>query len=353
MSLIVAEAWGPEGFGVYSIRVEPEHWEFVSRASGAARHVACTGFVDVHIHGAFGNDFMSASPEAMLDLNHRLWELGYEAWLPTTVTASCADVLRALDVLPSLPMVRGFHLEGPFISKVFPGAQPPEWIVDDWPLAGMAWEWRRVLDDPRLRVITLAPENRGALDWIARLSRRGVIVSMGHTNATFDEAHAAVEAGATHSTHTFNAMRGLHHREAGMLGLALMDDRVNAELIYDRLHVSTAAARLLLRTKPLASLIAVSDSTKATGLSEGATLDMWGHPCVVGKGDVRLQSNGALAGSCITLADAFRNLLNDFGPEVAIAMCSRNPARILGVGLRRMLVFDRDGSMVATSMRAS
>jgi len=353
MSLIVAEAWGPEGFGVYSMRVEPDHWEFVSRTDGPARHVASTGFVDVHIHGAFGIDFMSASPEAMLELNHRLWELGYEAWLPTTVTASCADVLRALKSLPSLPMVRGFHLEGPFISKVFPGAQPPEWIVDQWPLTGAAWEWNQVLEDPRLRLITLAPENRGALPWVEKLSRSGVIVSMGHTNATFQEASTAVAAGARHATHTFNAMRGLHHREAGMLGSALVDDRVHTELIYDRLHVSTPAARLLVQTKPLATLIAVSDSTKATGLPEGTTLDMWGHPCVVGKGDVRLQSNGALAGSCITLADAFRNLLADFGPEIAIAMCSRNPARILGVGPRRMLVFDREGTLEATSMRAS
>lgn len=244
-------------------------------------------------------------------------------------------------------------MEGPFISKVFPGAQPPEWIVDEWPLTSAAWEWKQVLEDPRLRLITLAPENHGALPWVERLARTGVIVSMGHTNATYSEASAAVDAGARHATHTFNAMRGLHHREAGVLGLALTEERVNTELVYDRLHVSTPAARLLVKAKPLSNLVAVSDSTQATGLPEGTRLDMWGNPCVVGKGNVRLESNGALAGSCITLADAFRNLLADFGPEVAIAMCSRNPARMLGVGLRRLLIFDRDGAMTDTVMRAS
>jgi N-acetylglucosamine-6-phosphate deacetylase len=152
---------------------------------------------------------------------------------------------------------------------------------------------------------------------------------MGHTNATYDEARHGFEFGASHTTHTFNAMRALHHREAGTVGYALSNDALATELIYDRLHVSEDAARLLFKCKPADKVIAVSDSTMATGMAPGKRFKMWGLDCVTGRKEVRLES-GALAGSAITLLDAFRNLHEDFGPETAIRACCLNPRLSMG-----------------------
>jgi N-acetylglucosamine-6-phosphate deacetylase len=287
------------------------------------------GFVDLHIHGGFGVDFMTATPDEMVYLCARLAEEGYEAWLPTTITASLPDVLQALAHLPRHSMIPGFHLEGPFISPDYPGAQPPDAILSpDLAVAG----WDEVWTHPLLRLVTLAPERPGALDLIRRLSARGVRASMGHTAASFAQATAGVEAGVCHATHTYNAMKGLHHREAGALGCALSDDRVLAELIYDRVHVSPAAASVLLKAKGLKRVAAVSDSTMASGMAPGTEFEVWGHTMITAEGEVRLKSNGALAGSAITLRQAFRNLGQDFGIEAAVMACSVNPRRALGMG---------------------
>jgi len=263
----------------------------------------------------------------MLTLCSKLADLGYEAFLPTTVTASAADVIKAISNLPNSPMIAGFHLEGPFISPVYPGAQPKESIVDA-PISPS--EWDVVLDDPRLKVITMAPERPGALAMIQRLSKRGVRVSMGHTNATFAEAEAGFRAGAMHTTHTYNAMRSLHHREPGLVGYVMSNDEIYSELIYDRLHVKRGAAEVLLRTKSNNRVIAVSDSVMAAGLPAGQTIKMWNLDVVVGDHEVRL-TDGTLAGSGITLLDAFRNLADDFGQETAIKLCSINPRRAIGL----------------------
>ncbi len=197
-------------------------------------------------------------------------------------------------------------------------------------------------------MITLAPEVPHALELIARLTERGVVVSMGHTNATYDEARFGFEFGARHTTHTFNAMRPLHHREAGVLGYALQQDAMACEIIYDRKHVSRQAASLLLKVKPEDKVIAVSDSTKATGLPAGQEIMMWGHKCVTGRDEVRLASNGALAGSAITLLESFKYLAEDFGVETAIRCCSINPRKALRMSgpPRVYAVFDKDLRLV-------
>lgn len=317
-------ALGPNGLGSYAL--DPETRTLVP-ADGSPENLLIPGFVDVHIHGAFGVDFMSAEREDLLRMLRGLEKHGYEALLPTTVTASAADVKRALANLPEDPMVLGFHLEGPFISPKFPGAQPPNAIVA--PPEGPS-EWDEILDDSRMRLITLAPEIPGATRLVERLHGRGVIVSMGHTNATYAESATGHAAGVTHSTHTYNAMRPLHHREAGTVGFCLNEDGMACEIIYDRLHVSPEAAAVLIRCKPQDKLIAVSDSTLASGIPAGQTIRMWGLEAIVGQGQVRLP-DGTLAGSAITLLDAFRNLHADFGPEIAIRACSINPRLELGM----------------------
>lgn len=326
---------GPHGFGTYLVSWQNEA-QF-ERVEMTASHLLVPGFVDLHFHGAYGLDFMTASSTDLHFLAGKLAKEGYEAVLPTTVTASFDSVTQAITALPEDPMFPGFHLEGPFISPLFPGAQPKEFIVD--PPAGPS-EWDEVFDDPRLRAITLAAEHPHALPLITRLMTRGVIVSQGHSAATFSEARAGFECGAFHATHFFNAMRPFHHREAGLVGYGLTNPGLNVEVIYDRKHVSNDAMKLLIQCKPVEAIFAVSDSSAATRLRPGTSLDLWGQRAVVERDSVRL-ADGTLAGSTITLLDAFRNLAQDFGEELAILACSINPRRALKLGPpRRYLEFD-------------
>jgi N-acetylglucosamine-6-phosphate deacetylase len=318
---------GPEGLGPYRV-IWGATGPNLTPATRAAPHYLVPGFVDLHIHGAFGIDFMTADLAHTAHLADLLWNVGYEGFLPTTVTGSAADVSKAVANLPAHRSVLGFHLEGPFISPSFPGAQPAEKIVT--PPVGPS-EWDPILEHPSLRLVTLAPEIPRGLELATRLLKRGVRVNMGHTNATYEEARRGYEFGVSGSTHTYNAMRGLHHREAGALGYLLRNDDLFAEIIYDRIHVCRDAADLLFKVKPSSRVVAVSDGTMASGLEPGTKLNMWGIDVVVGVGDVRLASNQALAGSAITLADAFRNLAQDFGPEVAIRLCCLNPRSYLGM----------------------
>lgn len=320
----VYDTIGPKGFGAYEIDWKANTW---TRVSAPPRGLLIPGFVDIHIHGGFGIDFMSASKEDILVLCSKLEKQGYESFLPTTVTASPEAISQALSNLPEHPMIAGFHLEGPFISSSYPGAQPQDAIADI-PVGASPWD--EILDDPRLKLVTLAPEKPNALDLILRLMKRKVVVSMGHTNATYDEARHGFEFGAHSATHTFNAMRPLHHREAGTVGYVLNNDAMFAELIYDRHHVCEDAAKLLFKCKPKDKVVAVSDSTMATGMPLGKKLDMWGLKVITDRKEVRLVENGALAGSAITLLDAFQNIHDDFGAETAIRACCINPRLSLG-----------------------
>jgi len=329
---------GPDGFGSYEI--DPTR-SSLSRVDGPADTLVVPGFVDIHTHGAFGIDFMSAETAQIATLCEKLREVGYEGFLPTTVTASAADVKRAVSVLPDHPMILGFHLEGPFISTCFPGAQPQSSIVD--PPIDIS-DWDAILSDPRLKLITMAPERPGALDLIRRLRALGVRISMGHTDATYLQADQGFQAGADHTTHTFNAMRPLHHREAGTVGYALCNDEIYSELIYDRQHVCREAAEVFFRCKPADRVVAVSDSTMAAGMAAGQTVKMWGLECVVGDRQVRLK-DGTLAGSAITLLDAFRNLHADFGPETAIRACCLNPRRSISYNAPPTLSIEFDKNL--------
>jgi|CXWL01.1.fsa_nt_gi N-acetylglucosamine-6-phosphate deacetylase len=323
----IAEAIGPDGFGAYFVDWSSGAPEF-AKVSLAADMILVPGFIDIHIHGAYGMDFMSATADDLIALADKLGNCGYEGFLPTTVAASAREVSSAIESLPDHPMILGFHLEGPFISPEFPGAQPQQSIIDP-PLIESEWDY--ILDHPKLRIVTLAPERPNALALIARLQKRGVIVSIGHSDATYDEARFGYEFGATHITHTFNAMRRFHHREAGVTGYAFKNPALECELIYDRIHVCKESADILLRFKGQESVIAVSDSSAATGLAKGTNLEMWGQQVETGTKCVYLAGTLTLAGSGITLLDSFQNLAEDFGIETATRLCSINPRRALGI----------------------
>jgi len=319
-------AFGTSGFGAYQIT--PSSNSLVLEPTNIRpTSILAPGFVDIHIHGGFGIDFMTSDTQGIESLLEKLGQCGYEHLIPTTVTASASAIREALAKLPESPMILGFHLEGPFVNPIMAGAQPKDFIINP---PENASEWDAILDEPRLRVVTLAPELPGSLKLIQRLATRGVRVGIGHTNATYRECSEAQKAGATHTTHTFNAMRQFHHREAGTVGFALLKTDFPAELIYDRLHVCKEAASVLIKNKSADAILAVSDGTMASGMKSGSRLQMWGLDCMVGNRDVRLL-DGTLAGSAITLLDAFQTLMEDFGPEIAIRSTSLNPRKLLGI----------------------
>ena len=324
---MIAAAFGPNGYGTYQltwgekgpsfepVSCKPEVW-------------VIPGFIDIHFHGAFGIDLMSASSKEILRLCLKLEEEGYEGFLVTTITSTPNQVSSMIENLPDHPMILGVHLEGPFISKLYPGAQPAGAILD--PLQAGS-EWENIFSYPNLRLITFAPELSGSLELIQKMKTKGVLMSMGHTNATYEEAEKAYTYGATHITHMFNGMKNFHHRDPGIVGYALCNPLLNLELIYDRHHVSTQAVKLLLQNRSIETLIGISDSTMATGLPDGSHFMMWGQPCQVEKGKVYLEKQKILAGSAINMLTAYRYFAEDFGDEVAVQICCYNPRRALGI----------------------
>lgn len=294
------------------------------------------GFIDIHVHGGFGSDFMNASRESFDTITRFHASQGTTAMLATTMTASkeaIESVLQAAADYRKAEMpyaaLLGVHLEGPFISEKWPGAQNPAFIEDpqlDW-LRRWNETWPQVI-----RLLTLAPEKAGAIETIQWLSEQGIIAACGHTDAVYDELIAAADAGLSHAVHTYNAMRGLHHREPGTLGAVLTDDRIHAELIADGEHVHPAAIRLLLAAKPADKVILITDAIASAGMPDG-DYELGGLAVVVKQGTARLREGNALAGSSLTMINAVRFMLNN--TDLAITdvsrMASGNAARELGI----------------------
>jgi N-acetylglucosamine-6-phosphate deacetylase len=336
--------------------------ENISIPAGARRHDAggltvAPGFVDVHIHGAGGHDVMEGTPEALEAVASTVARHGTTSLVATTVTASAEHTCRAVAGIaqwiesqrelpthhaPQAEML-GVHFEGPFISTARRGVHPPEWIVP--PSTELL---QRFTDAARGtgRILTLAPEVPGALELISAARQAGLIVSLGHTDASYGEAMNAIEQGARHAAHVFNAMRPFEHRETGVIGAVLTSPAVTAELIADGVHVDAAAMQLLLSAKGPRRVILVSDGTSATGMPDGTyrlgTFD------VTVTGGVCRSAEGKLAGSTLTLDRALRNIVA-LGVTLAdaLAMLTSNPARLLGIERRKgALVAGADADLV-------
>ncbi|MEK6990057.1 N-acetylglucosamine-6-phosphate deacetylase [Paenibacillus sp. FSL K6-1566] len=304
------------------------------------------GFIDIHVHGGNREDFMDSSKEVLDKITSFHSSQGTTAMLATTMTAPKADIDRVLHDVQNyrnqeMPYTRleGVHLEGPFISPKWPGAQNPEHIV----LANIEWLEEWVSTYPGLvRQVTLAPEREGALEAVKWLSSHGIVAALGHTDATYEEVEAAVEAGLSHGVHTFNAMTGLHHRKPGVVGAMLSDDRLSCEIIADGIHVHPAAMRILARVKPQDKLILITDAMSAAGMPDGE-YTIGDLPVVVEDGIATLKSNrNSLAGSTLTMIKGFQLLVREVGLslEQASLAASTNPARKIGID-------DRTGSLEA------
>ncbi|MEC0203573.1 N-acetylglucosamine-6-phosphate deacetylase [Paenibacillus lautus] len=295
------------------------------------------GFIDIHVHGGNGEDFMDATKDVLDKITSFHSSQGTTAMLATTMTAPKAAIDHVLQEVndyrnQNMPYTRlvGVHLEGPFISPKWPGAQNPEHIVH----ANIDWleEWVSTYPD-LVRQVTLAPEREGALEAIAWLNNHGIVAALGHTDATYEEVEAAVEAGLSHGVHTFNAMTGLHHRKPGVVGAMLSDDRLSCEIIADGIHVHPAAIRILARMKQDGNLILITDAMSATGMA-GGEYTLGDLPVVVENGIATLKSNrDSLAGSTLTMIKGFQLLVREVGLSIeqASRVASINPATKIGI----------------------
>lgn len=294
-----------------------------------AADIVAPGLIDLQVNGGFGVE-VGDDPAAIHHLSLCLPTTGVTAFVPTVITSPAAHydaVFDAFSRIGHVPGARplGLHLEGPFLSTTRAGAHLPDWIDqadDDL--------FNRLVFSNALRLMTLAPERPGATDRIRRLCERGVLVSLGHSDATYDDFVAGIDAGATMVTHLFNAMSPFEHRAPGAIGGALVDERVTVGLIADGVHCHPASLQLAVNAKGPARIALVTDMMAAAGMPPG-TYALGGRPVTVDATSARLP-DGTLAGAVITLDAAIRFLVgaSTATPAEAISMASEVPARLLG-----------------------
>jgi len=293
-------------------------------------HIVAPGFIDLQVNGGFGVE-AGDDPESYRVLAARLPETGVTAYLPTVISSPpefYSGVLAAFNASAGRRGAEalGFHFEGPFLSPNQMGAHPPDAILSapDALITIFA-------GSSAVRLVTLAPERTGGTDRIRTLRQAGVKVSLGHTDATYEEFVKGINAGATMSTHLYNAMSELHHRSPGAVGATLLDDRVVAGLIADGVHAVRAAVAIALRMKGPAGVALVTDMISAAGMPPG-TYTLGGRD-VISDGVAARLPDGALAGSLLTMDQAIRNLVGwgSAAPAVAIQMATQTPADVLGL----------------------
>ena len=349
---------------------EPDH-------TGQAQDetIITPAFFDIHVHGAAGHDAMEGTPNAFGRIGEFLATKGVAHYLATTVTAPVDLTLRSLDRIAdaietakhelSAPAARpvGIHLEGPFISHAKRGVHPP---ADIQPPSIPLFEQMRQAARGHIRLVTVAPETPGALDLIEYACAAGTHVSLGHSDATAEQTRAAIAAGATSATHTFNAMRCLDHREPGIAGVVLDTETLYAELICDGIHVAPEFVRMWLRAKGEERAILVTDGISATGMPDG-NYTLGEFEVTVRDGrclstDDLAAGVETLAGSVLTMDRAVANLQRFTGASLATAvrLASRNPARMLALDKlgeiavgepANLNVFSADGTLLQTILR--
>ncbi|MCS7065938.1 MAG: N-acetylglucosamine-6-phosphate deacetylase [Fimbriimonadales bacterium] len=291
------------------------------------------GMIDIHVHGGGGRDLMEGTIEAVQAVARHLARYGVTSFLVTPLTAPWEAIRAAVRAAQQVrqygsegAQVLGCHLEGPFINPARAGAQPPEYIRTA-SIGELERELGALLEE--VRIVTLAPEIEGGYELTRYLANQGIIVSIGHTDARYEEVTRAIDLGARHATHCFNAMRPFQHREPGTVGAVLAHPELKAELIWDNVHTHPASARLLVQAKGTEGVLCISDGTTGVGMPEGYEFELWGHRAIVQQRAARLVANGTLAGSTVALDTCLRHCAESFGLAVASQLCCANPARAL------------------------
>jgi N-acetylglucosamine-6-phosphate deacetylase len=309
-----------------------------------SHYKAIPGFIDVHIHGVDGADTMDATTDALDTMTTALPREGTTSFLATTMTQGQMEIEAAIQNAgqymdgqqsPGKAEILGLHLEGPFVNPSKAGAQPIQHMMN--PDVNIFKKWNE-LSNNHIKLVTLAPEQPGGLEMVQYLNARGIIASIGHSDATYEQVLDAIDAGANHVTHLFNQMRGLHHREPGVVGAAFLRDELMAEIIVDGVHSRPEMVELAYKQKGKEGLILITDSMRAKCLKNGQ-YDLGGQTVTVSDGKAVLQ-DGTLAGSILRLAQGVKNIISytDCSLIDAIEMASVNPAKQLNI-------YDRKGSI--------
>ncbi len=288
------------------------------------------GLVDTHVHGYAGADVMDLKTDSLYQMSQHLLETGVTSFLPTGLTASFEDLNQVCQMVAEVAgtetgaRIQGLYFEGPYFTEKYKGAQNPKYMrnpskeeLDTWLASSQGW----------LKKIAVAPEREGVEDFVAYAKSKGLVVALGHSDATFEEATRAVEAGATVWVHAYNGMSGLNHREPGMVGAVYELPNTYAELICDGYHVHPSACDILLRQKGHNHVALITDCMSAGGLEDGDYM-LGEYPVVVSNGTARLKEGGSLAGSILKLKDGLKNIV-DWGlasPLEAVRMASFIPA---------------------------
>lgn len=295
------------------------------------------GLIDTHIHGCNGYDTMDANYIALNEMSMYLASIGVTSFLATTVTSYLEKIEKAIENVADCvdrglkgSRLLGSYIEGPYITEKYKGAHPEE-LIRELNIK----EIDRIIEKSRntVKIITIAPEKPMSIEIIKYLTSKGIKVSLGHTNSTYEEAICAINGGASIAVHIYNGMRGLHHREAGMLGAALNRDDIRVELICDGIHVSPPAMQIVLKCKQSKDIILITDCMMAGGLKDGNyTL---GELRVKMEEGIVKTKDGSLAGSTLKLINGIKNMHEMVGAslEEAINMATINPAASLGLDL--------------------
>lgn len=323
---------------IASLGTEPA--EFYDIPEGA---VVVPGFIDEHIHGSAGSDAMDGTVSALETIARSIAGEGTVGFLATTMTQSPENISKAMSAVKEYKSekrsygaeVLGVHLEGPYINKSKAGAQPEIYICDP---SVEQFSKYNALSGNNIKIVTFAPESDGSKEFVGYLKENGIRANVGHTSAKFALAEEALTWGATGITHTFNAQSPFTHREAGVVGAALLLDGYTCELICDTIHVSVPAIKILVKNKPHDKLVLITDAMRAKNLGDTVS-ELGGQTVYVKNGEARL-ADGTLAGSVLRMNDAVKNMVTKCGVDfcTAVDFASANPAKNLGL-------FDKLGSI--------
>lgn len=320
------------------------HLEGVEVVEFGDGNILIPGMIDLHIHGAAGSDVMDGTFYALQTMTSSLPKEGTTSFLTTTMTSTEKNIEKALENIaaykiegnfPGNAEIIGVHLEGPFLSPKRAGAQHPDDIIE--PDVELFKKWQK-LSDNMIKLVTLAPERQNGLKLTEHLKKTGVVASIGHSDATYEEVVSAINAGVSHVTHLYNGMRGLHHREGGVVGAALLHDEVKCEMIVDGIHIAPEMVKFAYKNKGNDGVILVTDAMRAKCLGKGI-YDLGGQEVTVDEVKATLK-DGTLAGSILKLNHAAKNMMKFTSCTLhdIIQMTAVNPAKQLNI-------FDRKGSI--------
>ena len=312
----------------YKSDYKEEHMDEIQVIDAKSRYVS-PGFIDIHIHGAGGFDTMDATAEALRVISTTIASKGVTSYLPTTMTMDGGSIYCALDAIREAmklevvgAKILGVHMEGPFINEKYKGAQKADNIIK--PNYDMVKDYLDII-----KIITLAPERDGSHSFIKKVKNTSdITLSIGHSDASYEESLKAIEDGITHATHTFNAMTPLNHRKPGIVGAIFTSD-ITCELIADMIHIHPALFNLLINVKQKDKIVLITDSMRA-GCMKSGIYELGGQKVIVEEGAARLQ-DGTLAGSVLTLNKAVKNILSncDLAVYEAVSMASIIPAKVI------------------------